>query len=744
MKMDEYADVIAPDQTKQGTARLKIAEGVTKRKGETKESDLPSLNDAIRLYETGKLDEAEVLSRRTLAVQPANANAHQILSGIALRRRNYKDAEKHILQAISLNPLAAEYHYNLGNIYMTQGRLEPAEKCFQTALELAPGSPEILHNFGRLMNFMSKPEQAIEYFCKAHLLKPDSLEILISQAETHKSLRRYNEAADAGRKAMALEPKNTRVLLLMGDIFREQDQYDKAIPFYRMTLILDPDSVETHRRLGYSIHQQGKTAEARSHFRKAIQLDPGSLLAKMGNCMVQIPIVHRSTEEIFQARENYRKALEELCRSADLTRPDVLERSRNLVGSDNPFYLAYQGENDRDLQAMYGDLMVRIQAACFPDWARKQQSPPRLKPGDPIRVGILSGFFYNHSVWKIPIKGWIENLNRDEFQLYGYHTGRKNDGQTEIAKKSFYRFTGNLPAMEDWLKRLTDDRLHILIFPEIGMDSVTPRLAAFRLAPVQCVSLGHPDTTGFPTIDYFLSSDLMEPENGQDHYCEKLVRLPNLSIYYEPLDTPAAPVSRAHFGLRDDIPLFICTQSLFKYLPQYDEVFPRIAIETGACQFAFIGNFRSSTLGDFFMRRFQTAFSRFNLRMEDYVKMVPPLDTAHYRALNEVADVFLNSIGWSGFNTVMEALACNLPVVNMPGKLMRDRHAHAVLKMMEINETEGCNIDEYVAIAARLAKEPEWRKEISEKIARNRHLAYRDMGCVHGLEEFIRSAVARA
>ena len=598
------------------------------------------------------------------------------------------------------------------------------------------------YNLGRLMTAMSKPEQAIEHYNKALILKPDSPEILADIAETYKNLRRFNEAIAAGRKALELDPKNSRISLLLGNIYTEQNQFENAVSFYRLTLVLDPDSVSAHIGMGLMLHQQGKTAEARSHFRTAIKLDPENLPAKLRNCMTQIPIIHRSTGEIVQSRENYRKALEELCRNTDLTNPAVLARAKGLVGSSQPFFLAYQGENDRELQSMYGDLMVRVQAACFPEWAGKPPTPP-LKPGEPIRVGILSGFFHKHSNWKIPIKGWVENLNREEFQLYGYYTGWKNDEHTEVAKKSFYRFTEKLPTLEDWLNRITDDHLHVMIIPEVGIDSFTPRLAAFRLAPVQCTSWGHPDTTGFPTIDYYLSSDLMEPENGQEHYCEKLVRLPNLSIYYEPMDTPAAPVGRDHFGLRDDIPLFICTQSLFKYLPQHDEVFPRIAMETGACQFAFIGNHRTSILGERFLRRLETAFSRFGLRMEDYVRMVPTLDAAHYRAFNQLADVFLDSIGWSGCNSTLEALACDLPVVTMPGELMRGRHTHAILKMMDITETEGRNMDEYVAIAARLAKEPDRRKEISEKIARNRRLAYRDMECIRGLEDFIRRAVSQ-
>ena len=740
-------------------------------------SEFVSIYNAIRLYEAGKTDEAEPVCRRIIQADPANANALQLLGVIAFRQKNYAEAEKNILLAITANSQAAEYHNDLGNIYMAQGKLELAEKRFRTALhlqpryvtpiaslgnllamrgkyqeaadtyqkllELAPDRPEFHRNFAHLMAAMSKPELAIKHYSKALSLKPDSPELLINMAEMYKNQRKFNEAAAAGRKALDLDPKNTRTLIFLGDIYKDQEQAENALLFYRQALVLDPGSVYLHMRLGHALYRQGKTAEARSHFRAAAKLDPENLEAKFGNCIGQIQLIYRSTEEILQARKNYRSALEELCRDTDLTNPVASAKAGGLVGSLQPFFLAYQGENNRELQAMYGDLAARVQAACFPRWAGKQSSPLPIKPGEPIRVGILSGFFCRHSNWKIPIKGWVENLNKEEFQLYGYYTGWTNDEQTEIAKKSFYRFTEKLPAQEDWLKRITEDRLHVLIIPEVGMDAMTPRLAAFRLAPVQCASWGHPDTTGFPTIDYYISSDLMEPENGQEHYCEKLVRLPNLGIYYEPLDTPSAPVGRSHFGLRDGLPLFICTQSLVKYLPQYDEVFPRIATKTGACQFAFIGYQQASTIEKQFLRRLETAFSRFSLRVEDYVKIVPHLNAAHYRALNQLADVFLDSIGWSGCNSTLEALACNLPVVTMPGELMRGRHTHAILKMMNLSETEGRDMDEYVAIAARLATEPEWRKEISEKIARNLRLAYRDMECVRGLEKFLRTVISR-
>ncbi len=106
---------------------------------------------------------------------------------------------------------------------------------------------------------------------------------------------------------------------------------------------------------------------------------------------------------------------------------------------------------------------------------------------------------------------------------------------------------------------------------------------------MQCNSWGHPDTSGFPTLDYYLSSDLMEPPDGQDHYTERLVRLPNLSIYYEPLDPQPVAIDRADLGIASERRRSIgAANRSYKYLPQFDQVFPRIARAAGDCQFVFI------------------------------------------------------------------------------------------------------------------------------------------------------------
>src|SRR6202022_1861380 len=225
---------------------------------------------------------------------------------------------------------------------------------------------------------------------------------------------------------------------------------------------------------------------------------------------------------------------------------------------------------------------------------------------------------------------------------------------------------------------------HVLIFPEIGMDQVSAQLAAQRLAAVQCVSWGHPVTSGFPTIDYFISSDLMEPENAVDHYSEQLIRLPALSIYYEPADVPPVAIDRAQLGLRKGAVVYWCCQSLPKYLPQFDEVFARIAAEVPDCQFTFIEFGGGRVVTAMFRARLDRGFKAVGLEAGDHFVFLPRLAPDLFVAAIGRCDVALDSIAWSGCTSILESLVHNLPIVTLAGSMMRGPHATAILEIMDV------------------------------------------------------------
>jgi predicted O-linked N-acetylglucosamine transferase (SPINDLY family) len=458
--------------------------------------------------------------------------------------------------------------------------------------------------------------------------------------------------------------------------------------------------------------------------------------------MSQLPIIYLSSEEIKLRRQNYQQHLQRLA-SYYATAPQP-ERAgaADAVGSQKPFFLPYQGLNDRDLQETYGRFICQLMSSRYPQWSRELELP-QLAGGEKMRIGFVSGFFYNHSNWKIPIRGWIENLDKNQFELFGYYTDSKHDRFTSRAEKSFVKFIQGPLPVEKWCEAIAQDKLHVLIFPEFGMDSMTVQLGCLRLAPIQMTSWGHPDTSGMPTIDYYLSSDLMEPENAQEHYSEKLVKLPNLSIHYTPLEVQPKTISKKEIGLTNNEIMFWCCQSLYKYLPQDDDLFPRIAKAVANCKFVFIEYMKGEKVTEIFRQRLSHAFAEFELNYQDYCIFLPFLDGSTFAGTAAIADVFLDSIGWSGCNSTLESLTSNLPIVTCPGEFMRGRHSCAILKMMGVEETIAASKDEYVKIAIRLGQDFQYRQHISQLVAQNKHKLYGDLETVKALEDFLLNLVSK-
>jgi predicted O-linked N-acetylglucosamine transferase (SPINDLY family) len=546
---------------------------------------------------------------------------------------------------------------------------------------------------------------------------------------------RLPEALAHAERAVALRPDSAGARNNLGNILRTLDRREEAIRQYEAALRLDPNFFMAHYNCGVVLRGETRIAEARAHFSRALALKPDFLEAELALCMAELPALYGNVSEIAERRSAYASRLARLAEKvASSVVPAALT---DAIGSHQPFYLPYQGRNDRELQTAYGSLACKIMAARYP--TPVFPDPPAA--GEKIRLGIVSGFFRQHSNWKIPIKGWLRMLNRDRFHVSGYYTAPERDSETEAAEAMCDRFVQGPLSIEGWRRTVLDDAPHVLLFPEIGMDKVSAQLAAQRLAAVQCASWGHPVTSGFPTIDYFISSDLMEPADAADHYSERLVRLPNLSIYYEPSDAPLPGMDRSKLGLRANAVVYWCCQSLPKYLPQFDEVFARIAAKVPDSQFAFIEFGGGRGVTELFRDRLERSFNAAGLNAGDHCIFLPRLAPELFVAAIGQCDVVLDSIGWSGCNSILESLVHNLPIVTLAGATMRGRHAAAILDMMDVGETTARTIEEYVATAGALGRDATKRNRLSAQIADQKRRIYRDLDCIASLQEFLDEAV---
>lgn len=601
---------------------------------------------------------------------------------------------------------------------MTHAVTGLSQETLRQALEAEQGgNPALAEN--RYLQALSQDASLLD----ARLRLAD----LLRQRRAHDAARHHIE------KALALAPHDWRVLFQVGRQQQTENDLQAAIRSYRRALSLAPGQAEPRIQLGLALFHYGMEERAHQAFNEALQLQPLQPLAQLGAALSNLSTVTPDERAFDSALVAYRSALSALQRQWHALDEAKKQAALDIIGVIQPFALPYYGINVEPEQRLYGTIIDGL----LGDSDRSCPAPP---PRQRLRLGIVSAFFYDHSNWWIPIKGWLEQLDRSEFEVYGYYLGHTDDTQTQAARHAadtFYDSPGEAGA---WIQRIRTDAPDVLLYPEIGMHRETLQLACRRLAPVQVTSWGHPATSGLKSIDYFLSSELMEPDNAQRAYVETLHLLPGLSVYLDPVSA-VAPADRAQSleCTAEDV-VYWCGQALYKYLPRYDHIFARIASQVPGARFIFIEHpnlVATEHLRNRLKRAFHTASSDF----KQHVRVIPRCHREQFRALVATSDVFLDSLEWSGCNTALEAMACNLPVVTLPGATMRSRHIYGMLTAMNLQAHCATDLDHYVELAIQLGQQPALRQQMSAEISAGKSALFHDRAPVRALETFLKSAV---
>jgi predicted O-linked N-acetylglucosamine transferase (SPINDLY family) len=540
---------------------------------------------------------------------------------------------------------------------------------------------------------------------------------------------RLEEAVVQYRLVLALRPEDAEIANQIGVCCRILGNDEEAEAYYRKAVELDPPCVAAFRNLGWMLKDQGRVAEAAAQFERAFAVQPDDGLRILKATL--LPVIPESMDHLLNARRAYERQLSELLGQDLMLKDPSVE-----VGATN-FYLAYQGCNDRDLQQTIARLYEKACPALAYVAPRFRSRRPAAAGGK-IEVGFLSKFFLSHTIGRLT-RGFIAQLDRKRFSVSVFLFPQKPDQISEFIVRHADRtivLPAALPAARELIAR---ENLDVLFYPDIGMDPFTYFLAFSRLAPVQCVSWGHPDTTGIPAIDYFVSSAHLEPEGADLHYTERLVRLAQMPTYYYRPDVPPGLKTRSDFNLDEERVIYLCPQSLFKLHPDFDEFVAGVLRAHPKGQAVFIdGNFKSFT--ELIMRRFRNTIPD----VRDRIRVLPRQNSRDFISLLSVVDVILDPVKWSGGSTTYEALSVGAPVVTMPSEYMRGRVTYGCYKQMGVMDCVASSREEYVALAVRLGTDPTYRAEVKAKILAANAVLYENGKAVRELERFFEKAVGNA
>lgn len=670
------------------------------------------LTQAIQAHQQRQLDVARRLYQQVLSEDPEQLSALNNLGAILMDQGRLDEAERLLQRAVTLAPGYANAYNHLGMVFERRRAWDEAAACFQQALELNPNHAQASNNLGNVLKARGDLEQAARAYLRAHQLLPGEVLILSNLGNVLLELGQLADAERCFRVALQLEPRRAELHNNLGRVLQAADQLDTALLSYLDAQRLDPEQRPAYNNAGVILLEQNEAERAINAFSQALSRESQDLEARFNHALA-LPILYHSQAEMEHYRQRFSTGLHALTQEL-LTPPslpaETLERLTDVLSRRTNFYLQYQGQDDRALQTSYAGLLERAAASAVPTFVpRVNRSRKRL------RVGVVSALFRDHTVGKLML-GFLEQRDRSRFEYHTYYLGHALQPLTrryEALSDGFRVVPARLQAV---VSAMRADQLDVALFAETAMTPVLAMVAAARVAPVQALFWGHPVTSGLSTMELALTADDMEPPGGELHYREKLVRLPGVGVCYARPAVPPLSRLRADFGLSSSDVVYLSCQSLYKYLPTYDTLFPRIALEVPRARFVFLEHPRAPQITRLFKLRLKEAFAVLGLVAEQHCHFLPYQNQASYFALNQLADVFLDTPGWSGGNTTLEALATGLPVVTWPGTLMRARHAHAMVKALDLEALSVQSSNAYVALAVELGQDAAKRQALRELI----------------------------
>jgi len=215
-------------------------------------------------------------------------------------------------------------------------------------------------------------------------------------------------------------------------------------------------------------------------------------------------------------------------------------------------------------------------------------------------------------------------------------------------------------------------------------------------------------------VDYVIADKVVIPEDHRRFYSEQVAYLPDT---YQCNDSkraiaPRAP-SRTEAGLPEKAFVFCCFNNNHKILPEMFDIWMRLLRQVD-----------NSVL---WLLQDNQAVVR-NLAREASARGVAPERLvfarrclpADHLARQRLADLFLDTLPYNAHTTCSDALWAGLPLVTILGGNFAGRVAASLLSALGLPELIARSLEEYEALALKLARDRDALAAIRDKIARNR------------------------
>ncbi len=605
----------------------------------------------------------------------------------AIERDDLPAAEEIARAALRSDPQDAEAAYLLGSSLLFQDRYSEAVAPLRVAYQGAPrkGAGHRLGYCYLALGDLTNAETVLEREVRAY---PDLVNArnalgiaLVRQSRVAEALAVFLEAA-------RLDPRSVEANTNTGNVLGDLGRYEEAIPYLQRAIAVQPELADTHYNLGVALQSLKRHDEAIASLQTALERAP------------------RSAYTLGYLLWNEMS----ICRWRELDARVGALRSQLREVPTAPFaFLAvsHSAEEQRHCAALH--VREKVRALPAPLW-----QGTRYRHGK-IRLAYLSADFREHPVAQLTA-GLFERHDRARFEVFGISYGP--DDRSAMRRRlmqGFDRFVDVLRLSDAGAAgSLRELEVDIAIDLQGHTTGSRPGILAHRPAPVQVSYLGYPGTAGAEFIDYVIADDFVVPAEQKPFFSEQVVHLPDcFQVNDHQRVTAASAPTRAAEGLPENGFVFCCFNNTYKLNPWMFDIWMRLLREVpgSVLWLREEGSAAGRSLGD------EARARGVDPARIVFARRLPAF--ADHLARHRLADLFLDTLPYNAHTTASDALAAGLPLLTCAGSAYAGRVGGSLLRTIGLPELITGSLQDYEALALKLAREPRLLGELRSRLERN-------------------------
>jgi predicted O-linked N-acetylglucosamine transferase (SPINDLY family) len=597
--------------------------------------------------------------------------------------------------------------------------LQEAEAAGRQAVAADPADAEAARLLGYSLLYQDRHADALPYLAAGARSGVRGAAFKLAYCQV--VLGELDAAETALRAEIAAHPDYAEAHNLLGVVLTRQALHEQACAAFRIAAQLAPGSAEANNNLANALAEAGRHEEALPYAEKVTQLSP------------QLAEAHHNLGTLYQSLKRHEDAVASFERALALAprmsytlgylvwnklavcRWDRLDEASQALRAQvrdgvpaSPFaLLAVSNSLEEQHRCAQTHVRDQLPGAPAPLW-RKGRAPRER-----IRLAYLSADYHEHATAHLAAR-LFELHDRAAFEVVGLSYGA-DDGSPmrRRLERAFDRFADvRLDGDEAAARLLAEMEVDIAVDLKGHTTGARPGILWRRPAPVQASYLGYPGTMAAGFIDYLIADRHVVPDDDAQWYSEKLVWLPGC---YQANDAgrpiAARTPTRAEAGLPERGFVFCCFNNSWKIQPAVFAAWMRLLRALPESVLWLLADNAAA------QRNLAAAAQEAGVEPARLV-FAPRAPNAEHLARHRLADLFLDTLPYNAHTTAADALWAGLPLVTCAGSAFAGRVATSLLHAVRLPELVTSRLEEYEALALRLAREPARLAELRRLLSR--------------------------